>query len=1202
MYDTILGVWYRLVEQTVNADNDVLLFNQTPIIHIDIIYGDSSQGDILTFIDSFGNPKKLNIERAISGGYGQIKAAYLDVAKEPASIPPSVVYERDPSNAVNSLRKKLFRFKIRWVFDDQDKSVTSSQSEMPIPWNSFDQSYDSDPTNNCRIAITYQTGPANVKKIEILGAVSIGNVLGDFFLIEAIDKSVSGLSDNDISTFLFYNNKAYNYIEVQESIQLFDYVPIKTQAQTLLNGNVLSYGNITEGYPNLTNFTFGGQTSNISAGSVLPYYGNTFSDFITSQSGDSGFGSGNIHIIVRGLIIAIAPSLDTYTVYMTDGSTISYTLNNGDDAAAVIEGLRIDAISKGYTIISNGSNDLIVFKANISLARSFIISNYAYVGLFGYSLNAYDWLSSHGWGLVYYDPKGRTNGVIYTDGFSVNAPAYNESGAFALKPTFNASIFHIPPEWAAYFHWVQTKDLKKSAYIQWISDRTYKDNTVTTGMIRYAYISIESLNVFIRQNSGTPLGYTFKSGDRITFFKRFNSDNSTANLYGNSKDFEIISTEQNPTINGQERTGQFIKIILPATDGSFDFGDDFNNYFIELYTPAQSVENGLNVYYEYGQRYKIGNAGQNDRFHQGQLQNQTSDYSQPATFEFINGDNYIRTRSVQTGNVFTYNVVAGGGEADRVLIGMNFISQTYDDPNITTQSVPLTDIDASFNPTSDSRWILKAITWTTFRMRGTIYIQFTTSKPGDFWQIFLQNRYGEINFFIPPFDAGEAKVYSFTFDEYVTLEDDRIFLQASSIGFGSRPLAFLASEITFTIDKTISQVMVDPNFSDYFPSAINSNGRSLIYDVNANQVTYPVMYRWSLDYQADTNVNQSNRFYPQNLDNVDRRFGAIKRMMTWDKMLTFFQERKCGQAGVYQKFISDNSGGQQLITTTSIISENNVQYYAGNFGVANQPDSVVQSGYVYYFVDPIKGKQLRLSRDGITDLSESYKTQTWAARTISPYLSNKNYTFGGNARITGTFNVRKDNVGEYLCVLQPWTIGMESFPGETMAFDEVRNCFTSLYDFAPEQIICAENVLYSFRNGKMYIHDVVTGGGMNKFYGTYYDPTITRIFNAGLVEKKSLQSITEVASTKWDCPSIITNSMSYGTTPQQSNLVISDFEDLESNFSAAFLGDINSIGGLYGDVLKGNLIKIKFRAPNATSSVTLSAVNLYFIDSPFTNK
>ncbi len=1204
MYDTLATIWYRLVEGGINADTDVLGFTDTGIIYnIDIIYGDSTQGDILCFTDSYGVPKKLNIQRAINGDYGTIQKSYLDIAKEPADIPPYTVYEDDVASTVNNLRKKLFKIKIRWSFDDQDKSVTGSQGELCLPASAFDQQTDTDPTKNCRIAVTYQTGPANVKKIELLAAVSLGNVFSDYFLITSIDKSVENVPDNDIATYLFYNNQAYNYIDVEESNQLFDYVPQVAGAQTIINGNVLTYGKITEGYDNLTNFSNGATTSNLTSSQTVFYSGIYFTRLITNQGGKSGFGSGNIHIVVRGLVPSPSFSLDTYTIYMTDASTVTYTLLVGDDAAAVIEGLRIDALSKGYTIISAGDNDLYIFKIGISLARTFITSNYLYNSITNTSLMAYDWSSKRGFGLVYLDQKGRTNGAVYTSGFSVSSIAYAEQdSSVPYIPKFSASIYHQPPDWAYYVQWVRTKDLSKSKIQQWISDRTFKDTVAISGVIKYAYVSIESLNAFVATNPGSPLGYAFIAGDRIKFMKRINADNTTANIYGDTKDYEIVASLVDPIINGETKSGQFVKLILPSTDGNFNFGTDgFANYLIELYTPAQSVANNLDVYYEYGERYAIGNPTLSTRFHQGMLQNQTTNYATPATYEFFKGDFYIKLRAVQVGNVYTFNILNGTLTAGRFLFGLNFAGSTYTDSNITAQSVSLANISGNtpsggITPSSDTRWFLKAILNTTFHIKGTIIINFTTNISGDTWRIFTLNRFNE-RMYLVTFDASTAGTYTFSIDTYITLEDDRIFLIAEG---GERPVTILSSNITFTIDHVISQKMIDQNFSDYFPSSVNSNGRAFIYDPNAAKTTFPVMYRWSLAYQADTNINQANRFYPQNLDNVDRRFGAIQRMATWDRLLTFFQERKCGQTGVYQKFISDSAGSQQLITTTSIITENNVQYYAGNFGVGNQPDSVVQSGYVYYFADPIKGKLLRLSRDGITDLSELYKTQTWAGENIPPYLTSRNYTFGGFSRITGTFNIRKNNTGEYLCVLQPWTLGEDSFAGETMAFDEGRNAFTSPYDFAPEQIICAENVLYSFKNGKMYIHDDTDN--YNTFYGQYFDPEITRVYNGNLIEKKSFLSVTEVASSIWDCPEITTNSMSYGSTPQQSNLITQDFENFESNFSAAFLGDIYSVNGLQGDSLKGNLIKIKFRAPNATNLVTLSAVNLYYINSPLTNR
>lgn len=1210
MRDTVLNIFYRIAEESVNADAGSLgISASTPIIHVNMIYGDAVQGDILCYLDSFGVPRKINITRALASGYGTIQSSYLDVAKQPADIPPYVVYENDAANTINNLRKKLFRFKIRWVFDDKDKSVTSSQSVMPVPYNAFDQATDADPTKNCRVSVVYQTGPSNVKKIEILVSNSLGATMSDWYLVASLDKSVEGISDNDVATFLFYNDKAYNYIDVEESIQLFDYVPIRAGAQGLLNGNVLDYGNITEGYPNLTNFSDGVNTSNISNSAVPYYFGNYYTTFIANQGGLSGFGTGQIHFVVRGLIDPDS----VFTGLFTDSSTISYSANPGDDPAAVIEGLRVSALANGWTVNDVGPNDLYIVKSNVSLAR-WEVSNsvYGVNSALNTSFNAYDWNSKYGYGQVYFDLKGKTNGVVYTNGFSVESNSYTESNPTGDITQFNASIYHQPPDWAYYWQWVRTKNLSKSNFVQWVTDRTYKDIVSVSGLIKYAYLSIQSLNAFVTNNPGSPLGYSFTSGDRVRFFKRYNADGTTANLYGTTKDFEIVASVTGPTINGEVKSGQFIKILLPSTDGTFDFGTGFENYFIEIYTPAQPVANNLNVYYEYGERYAVINPTQSDRAHQGELQNQVY-LSVPATFQFFKGDDYIRLRAIQLGNVYTWNIPEQVATGFRFLVPLNFQSSTYTDANITPHTVPYVGVGNSFDPTSDTRWFQSANLETTFKIGGSFSVTFPTARAGDSWRVRIQNRFGDSSMIVPAFDASNAGTYTFpttlfynpdgSITETITLANDHIFYLLECVNNSTdRNLTILAGSVTLTTDHIINQRCIDPNFSDYYSSAVNSNGRAFVYDENANQVTYPVMHRWSLAFQRNTNINQTCRFYSQNFDELVREYGAIKRIMFWDKVLTFFQERKCGQTGVYKKFITDTAGNQQLITSTDIITENNVQYYAGDFGVGNQPDSVVQSGFVYYFTDPVRGKQLRLSRDGLTDLSEIYKTMTWSTQNISPYLKDYTYTYGGISRITGTFNVRKDNVGEYLCVLQPGTFFGEPIEGQTMAFDETKNCFTSLYSFAPECIVCAENTLYSWRNGIMYAHDQTSAGTMNKFYGIAYDSFITRSFNAGLIEKKSWMSLTEISNSIWDCPVIYTNYFSYGSTQQQSNLVSGDFADIESTYSAAFWGDTNSIDGLVGDVLKGNLIVIKFRATVPNNLSTLSAVNLYFTDSPFTNR
>lgn len=1186
-FDTIAQAFSRLIQVGINTSGDPLAFTAESIYNTDIIYGDSTQGDILYFTDSLSRPTKININRALSGGYGTILRSYLDVAKEPADLIVYATYENDPSNTVNNLRKKLFRFKIRWVFDDLDKSVTSSQSAMPLPYNAFDQSTDTDPTKNCRIALVYQTGPSNVRRIEIMAANSDGNQMSDFYLIESIDKSAINLASYDIGTYLFYNDKGPTTVNTTESDQLFDYIPQQAISQSTLNGNVISYGNITEGYPNLTNFSDGTNTSSISSSGVPYYYGDYYS-LLTAYQGNVL--NNNIHIVVRGSIISPG---NNYNVFFSDGSSISYTAIIGDDTSAVIAGLRANAIANGFTIIISFPTDLYISKLGIGLSYWNITnSTYGLNSALFTSFNAYDWNSRYGFGLIYFDQKGRTNGVVYTAGFSVQSNSYTEGNPSGDTTKFNASIYHQPTDWAYYYQWVRTKNLNKAHYVQWVSNRTFKDLNVVTGLIKYAYIGIESLRQFVVNNPGSPLAYSFTAGDRIRFFKRHNGDGTTANLYGNTKDYEIVGSFIDPTINGDVKSGQFVKIILPNTDGSFDFGTtEFDNYFIELYTPAQPVANNLNIYSEFGERYSIFDATLSTRYHQGELQNQIIG-SQPATFEFFKGNDYVRLRSIQVGNIYTWNIPTTNANGFRFLVPLNFLSSTYTDANITPQSVAYAGVGNAFNPTTDNRWFQSAVLITTFKLGGSFSVTFPTARSGDSWRLRVQNRFGDIFVIVPPFDASNAGTYTYpltvfnnpdgSITDTINLETDHIFLLFECINNNSdRQCTFLASNITLTVDHVIPQRCIDPNFSDYYPSAVNSNGREWVFEPNANRITYPTQVRWSLPYQQDTQINMTSRFYPENFDTLDRSNGPIRAMRSNIGVLTYFQDRRCGWTRVYGKYITDSEGAGQLATTDSIIAPNNTSYYDGNWGVGNQATSIVQSGYVYYFIDPVRRKILRLSRDGITDLSETYKIQTWASLNIPKYLNPGTYRFGGAQKILGTFNIRQDNMGEYLLMAQ----GTSSVNGETMPFEEKYNMFTAPIDIDCDTIVCAEDVLYAFRNGVLYKQ-----GGNNVsgfFFGTQYQANIKLVFNDQIAVKKifnatgHMSNATWISDTKGD---VVTNHVDPQTFLGQESLIMVQDYDVSENPKryAAINKDQNSMTdnalALWeGNYMTGEYVAITFK-------------------------
>lgn len=1188
--NTLTGVFQRLIQVGINTLGDPLGFSANIIYNIDIIYGDSEQGDILYYIDTQLRPTKININTALTGGYGSIQRSFMDVAKEPADIPPYVVYEDDATVTVNDLRKKLFKIKQRWVFDDQDKAVTSSQSEMPLPYDALNTTTDSDPTKNCRLAIVYQTGAANVKKIELLAAVSLGNAFSDFFLIASIDKAAENIPNNDVATFLFYNDKGYTNISVPESIQLQDYVPQTAKAQALLNGNVLGYGNITEGYPNLTNFSNGTTTSNMVAAVSPYYYGRFFSLLVASQNGKSGFGTAgdSVHIVVRGRVTAGS----TYQIFFDDGTTVNYAAVAGDDTAAVIEGLRVDALAEGFTVGAPGDNDLYISKASRILTGFLLLPNLNVTtgeNVQNNALAVYDWWSTHGFGLVYFDEKGRTNGAVYTDGFSISSLPYGEFNTPVDIPRFILSIYHRPQLWATYYQIVRTKDLTKSTEIQWISERTFKDSSSGFGQDTYAYIGIESLYTFVEKNPGTPLGYGFTPNDRIRFIKLMDGAGATVQLYAN-KDFEIIALSINPTINGVDYVGRFIKIKLPTTDGTFDFGtSSFANYFIELYTPAQSVANGLDVYYEFGERYAIGNPGTVNAFHQGQLQNQTSNLVTPATFELTKGDYFIKDRTIQTGQEIVYEVTSGFGpdsDAGRITLGLTATSISYSDPNITVGTSPFQNLVGFTLATNTLRQILTIVSGTyTFRMKGTITIIFRDIGPDSYpYEFFLQKNNGTIYQLVAPFDAHNPGTYTFQVDTTFTMTTgERIFIFGWSVYGNDNTRSFTTTELTVTREASFTQRCIDPNFSDFFPSKVNSNGRAFTYDADANQVNYPVITRWSGKYQDNTNINNTSRFFPLDFVEFNRAMGSIQAFGVYENTLTVFQQRKTIVTGIYARYIQNNEGNNELVTTNSILTSNNYRPYDGDFGVGNQPDSIVQSGFVFYHVDPIKGKILRLSKDGYTDIGQLYHAQTWAGDNLTKYLNNYTYQFGGSARVTGTFNIWPDKTGEYILLAQSGTTGSDTLIGEALSFDESKNSFTSFWDIDCEQILCAENVLYFWRNGEVWKLD--DSQDVADFFSSKKTASITLVYNENEAIKKVFNAIAYQSNRTWFAPQqgdVITSTINSQTGLQQESLIMDqDFDILEMpNRYAAFNRDMNSMTdpneALWeGDYLCGNYLIVK---------------------------
>lgn len=295
--------------------NTVLNFNPFyPVNAVDLI------GDLLFFSDAYNQPRKINIKKSYPEpdlNIDQITEEDLLVIKKPPIDPPSLRFLNTDSSD-NFLKDRFICFAYRYRYEDNEYSATS---EFSAP--AFQPSFFSfDPSSYLNIGmlnainaveLSYNSGSGLVKGIDLLFKEADSPVIK---IIDSINKEELGLNDNDIYTYVFDNSKIYTLLPDSEILRIYDNVPIKAVAQTIL-GNRLIYGNYTEGYDLL----------DISGNAVnMDYYTELLEDSIGLFPLSTSLSSGNY--IINGAL-SIPDSIlyiDLTGVELSVGSIIYITI------------------------------------------------------------------------------------------------------------------------------------------------------------------------------------------------------------------------------------------------------------------------------------------------------------------------------------------------------------------------------------------------------------------------------------------------------------------------------------------------------------------------------------------------------------------------------------------------------------------------------------------------------------------------------------------------------------------------------------------------------------------------------------------------------------------------------------------------------------------------------------------------------------
>lgn len=1218
IYYTLTKIFQRLIQSGINTDGDVLGFTAAGrISNVDILYGDGTSGDLLFFVDSLKRCRKLNINRLLAGTYTNIKSTYLDVIKAPPIPPPQCTYENDTTVSANNVINALFNFSCTHIYDDFEQSVLGSGAKQPLPSDPFDPKNNTPATRNARIAIYVPTGDQNVTKIRIFGKQTKDGTTTDWFIIDTLIKADLGIANNTVYKYLFFNNGNYVTADPTFTVLDYDFVPQSANAQALINGDVISYGAITEGYDYI-NPTFSITASNRTA----PGYSVNGTLFFAATNGLFSGSQPQLTFYLTGVgtndgfgnPTTLEKPPAKMEVRVKSGATdVSFSYTNGGAITSIptlLANLQAAAVSAGWTFVSSTANSVTIFypTGNVVLQSSFLDSNAISNSPYLSAISALYPQSAYSYGTLYRDAGGRTNGVISNSTGNIKT---QEQGTGFQIPLLDIDLSHfVPPPWAVYYEIVRTNTLTYNKHFDWISNAAYS-NVGQFVVNQYAYFGLANVDYYNTQQNATEgvVGYTqFTPGDRIKILGRYDINNVFTTL---NFDYAIVGLATNPNINGIVKAGNFVQITYPTADINANFKFDstinFQNYKILIYSyKAQSSAN-QNVYYQTGQQYGIGNPGLNTAYHMGNIGDNL--------VEITDGDVFFRPRTVplvdsysipsigysqgSTWGTLRINVNGGGTVLDPTLLVNNGLYEIKGGSNQAGgQGVfdypSFADNDYTFRNLSTTVGL-------TIRLRGTQPVTDKTDPNGIFamWvKINLPGVAINNNIIVNQPGLVPAVLHDFPFDATMIVPPGgKLWLQnyaVNALDIGGFPL-----ELDVIRTETIN--IFDPSFSDIYNLTTNSDNKPNVINVEAKETYFSTLYRFSQPDQLGTDINNSNRFFPNNFDEFDKSWGDIIRLRVREREMRVFQKRRCGRVGIYQKFVTNESGSQNLIVSDTIITPNNIQYYEGEYGIGNQPDSLASSGYVDYIADPVKGFLCRLSEDGVIPISELYKVQTFAGNTLPLYLSQYNYQFGGNAVILGVFNFLKDRDSEAMFCLQGGTNASGTIPAQSLTFTEKTNSWSYFLDMAPDSVVCAENLLLLFYNGVLYSHDNSTT--LANFFGNQTTPSINPIYKEPTLEKKNFLALTEVASVAWPCPLIYSNTEAYAGQRQESNLVSEDFALLGADWNAAFWFDIFSQNGQFdGDVISGNLVSINFVAPEPAVFSYIAEVSIHFTDNPLTAK
>jgi hypothetical protein len=172
---------------------------------------------------------------------------FIDRLKYPPHCEPTAEYKYDPSRGVSLVEDRVFQFAVRYIYDDYEKSTLSPHSLIPT----YNSGCSATASSGNYIQVDFTEARLNdpdirsiIKKVDILFKERNDGI---WKIAQTLEPDQFGINTN---IFNFYNDSVYAAIDINESVKLYDAVPIKCGASEFI-GNRIFDADITENYDNV---------------------------------------------------------------------------------------------------------------------------------------------------------------------------------------------------------------------------------------------------------------------------------------------------------------------------------------------------------------------------------------------------------------------------------------------------------------------------------------------------------------------------------------------------------------------------------------------------------------------------------------------------------------------------------------------------------------------------------------------------------------------------------------------------------------------------------------------------------------------------------------------------------------------------------------------------------------------------------------